>query len=61
MENADNRNIRKKQLFLKIRPLLFIITIILSGVFIWIGINRGEVSIVFNKAIRICMECIGLG
>lgn len=25
------------------------------------GISRGEVSVVFNKAVRICMECIGIG
>ncbi|MCU6785929.1 CD1871A family CXXC motif-containing protein [Aedoeadaptatus acetigenes] len=25
------------------------------------GINRGEMQVVLNKAIRICMECIGIG
>ncbi len=25
------------------------------------GLDRGEVRIVFQKAVRICMECIGLG
>lgn len=25
------------------------------------GIYRGEVSIVLNKAVNICLECIGLG
>ncbi|MDO4313480.1 MAG: CD1871A family CXXC motif-containing protein [Eubacteriales bacterium] len=25
------------------------------------GVYRGEVSIVLNKAINICLECIGLG
>ena len=25
------------------------------------GNYRGEVSIVFNKAVHICLECIGLG
>ena len=25
------------------------------------GVFRGEMDIVFEKAVRICMECIGLG
>ena len=25
------------------------------------GISRGEMQVVLNKAIRICMECIGIG
>lgn len=25
------------------------------------GIFRGEMSVVFDKAVRICMECIGIG
>lgn len=29
--------------------------------FIVYGVVRGEVEIVLNKAVNICLECIGLG
>jgi len=28
---------------------------------IYYGYNNGEVKVVLDKAIRICMECIGIG
>lgn len=34
--------------------------LIAAAVCIFAGINRGEVSIVLRKAVRICLECIGL-
>lgn len=37
------------------------ILLVLAVVMIVYGINRGEVSIVLNKAINVCLECIGLG
>lgn len=35
--------------------------ILTAAIFIWYGIERGEVSAVFKKAVNICLECIGLG
>ena len=29
--------------------------------FIIIGISRGDAAVVLRKAIRICLECIGVG
>jgi hypothetical protein len=33
----------------------------LGIVFIFIGIFRGEPGLILQKAIRICLECIGIG
>lgn len=33
----------------------------MSILFIFIGISRNEVNVVLNKAINICLECIGIG
>lgn len=36
--------------------------VLLIGVlFVAVGVWRGEVEVVFRKAVNICMECIGLG
>ncbi|MEN6390391.1 MAG: CD1871A family CXXC motif-containing protein [Syntrophomonas sp.] len=39
------------------RVLLLVVAVALIG----FGIYRGEVDAVFNKAINICLECIGIG
>ncbi|CEH33673.1 CD1871A family CXXC motif-containing protein [Romboutsia lituseburensis] len=35
--------------------------LVLSIGFIVGGVYRNEVKVVFNKAINICLECIGIG
>ena len=35
--------------------------ILLGVAFIIAGVMNGSMSAVFNKAIRICLECIGIG
>lgn len=38
------------------------VMIFLAGtVFLFTGINRGEMGVVLRKAIHICLECIGIG
>lgn len=38
------------------------LTILLAGaVMIVYGVCRGETSVVLNKAVNVCLECIGLG
>ena len=43
--------------FLKIRLIIFLA----SAAMILFGIERGELEIIFAKASRVCLECIGLG
>jgi hypothetical protein len=37
------------------------ILVILFLVLVVIGINLGDVSSVFEKAIRVCLSCMGIG
>lgn len=55
----DNRHCFRLNLVQK--NLFKIALLIVSTAFIAIGIVRGEVSLILQKAVRICMECIGLG
>ncbi|WP_420376951.1 CD1871A family CXXC motif-containing protein [Romboutsia lituseburensis] len=45
---------------MKDRFIKYIILFLSIG-FIVFGVNRNEVKVVFNKAINICLECIGIG
>ena len=38
-----------------------IVILVIACGFIVYGTARGEVEIVLNKAVNICLECIGLG
>lgn len=49
-------NLNRVRIIQLLRAAIFII----AALCIFTGINRGEVSIVLRKAIRICLECIGL-
>lgn len=41
--------------------LIRIAGLIAAAAMITYGISRGEVSVIFHKAVNICFECIGLG
>lgn len=38
-----------------------LILIIIALLFIYIGVKRGDMNDVYNKASKICFECIGIG
>jgi hypothetical protein len=46
---------------MKRKPIITAGIFLIGAAFFIIGIARGESGIVLNKAIRVCLECIGLG
>ncbi|MBE6350703.1 MAG: thioredoxin [Spirochaetaceae bacterium] len=38
-----------------------LIILIIGIIFVLLGICRGEPFVIFNKATKICLECIGIG
>ena len=38
-----------------------ILLLVIAFAFIGFGAYRGEVDTVFTKAIRLCLECVGIG
>ena len=49
-----------KQKILKSR-LTSLVLLCIGIAMMYIGVQRGEALVVMNKAIRVCMECIGIG
>lgn len=42
-------------------PWTQVLVLLTAAAFLTLGITRGEVAEVFKKAIKICLECIGIG
>lgn len=45
----------------RINALIPWLLIGISVVFLTVGVTRGEAFVVLTKAIRVCLECIGIG
>jgi hypothetical protein len=43
------------------RLVIAILLLLISVGLVVTGVRRGEVFLVFTKAVHICLECIGLG
>ena len=57
----SNYKIRNKGIEKRTRRLIAGVLLVVAVMMIVYGMYRGEVSIVLNKAINVCLECIGLG
>ena len=38
-----------------------VLLLLLGAAFLVYGASRGEAGIVLNKAIKLCLECVGIG
>ena len=45
----------------RVKTGIFVALAIAGAAFVAYGIASGQAAAVLNKAIRICMECIGIG
>ncbi len=45
----------------KLSPFYGVLLAAIGAVMMIIGIYHGEAQAVFSKAVRICLECIGIG
>lgn len=60
MDNRLLKNEHKKSEYKKGYSITCALTVI-GVVLVIVGIVRGEPVAIYDKAIRICMECIGIG
>ena len=46
---------------MKLKEYLSVLFLLLGILLIVLGIARGESEVVWEKAVKICLECIGIG
>lgn len=52
---------RSVRLFKTRKAVFQAILLIVGAAMVGVGALRGEVDIVLSKAIRLCLECVGIG
>ena len=55
------KNERSVRLFKTRKAIFQVILLVVGAAMIGFGALRGEVDIVLSKAIRLCLECVGIG
>ena len=55
------KNERSVRLFKTRKAIFQMILLVVGAAMVGFGAFRGEVDIVLGKAIRLCLECVGIG
>lgn len=48
-------------MFKAVKPMVQVALLIVGIAMVCFGVMRGEADVVLAKAIRLCLECIGIG
>lgn len=57
--NKSRKNV--VQVTTKWKATVQISLLFMGAVFITYGVTRGEAGVVLSKAVKICLECVGIG
>ena len=64
MSTGQQRQIWSKERsnqFLKNKQILQLVLLAAGIILVTYGIARGEAAVVLSKAIKLCLECVGIG